>query len=67
MIPVVKPNVGSTATLPVPAIPYQEPPPVVDDNDIVLPLHTAEGPLMLAGSALTVIGLVTKQPVAGIV
>ena len=42
---------------------FQAPPDGVDDNDIELPTHTADGPEMAVGNALTVNGMLTEQPV----
>ncbi len=38
------------------------PPPVAEDNEVVLPTHTDSVPEMVAGSALTVTTAVRLQP-----
>jgi hypothetical protein len=59
-VPLTTPNAFTDA---VPdALLLHAPPAVASESVILLPWHTAEGPLMAAGSGLTFTGSVVVQP-----
>ena len=61
MTPVTTPDVELTVA--VPLVVLHVPPTVASASGIVAPTHTTDGPVIEAGSGLTVTGKVVLQPV----